>query len=135
MTLTSCRDSGLRGHLPADVRGLQVALAQRPLATAPLVLHGAYRIPHADLEGFEHPIVRSLVLVTQRNLLPSVLSPFAEKVLFEDDQVRTAFGTEGAFTLDVFELLALPAHERAGHYHLFVSLGPHVSNVVEATVA
>lgn len=133
--LTSARDSDLRGHLQAELRGLQMALAPRPLATSPLVVHGAYRIPHVDLEDIQHPVIRALVLVAQRSFLPTVISPFAERVLFEDDQLRTTFGVEGAFTLDVFDILGLPPGSRAGHYHLFVSLGPHVSNVVEADVA
>jgi hypothetical protein len=138
-SLTSARDSVVRGKLPSDVVGIRITLAERPLATTPPVIHGAYRIPEADLADFASPFVRALVLVAQLDLAPTVVSPFTEQLLFEDDQVRTQAGVEGAFTLDVFELLRLTGPERsadrAGHYHLFVSLGPHVSNVIEADVA
>ena len=134
-SLTSPRDSAVRGWLPGDVVGIRVTLAERPLATTPLVLHGAYRIPEADLADFESPFVRALVLVAQVDLTPTVVAPFTGQVLFEDDQVRTHAGIEGAFTLDVAQLLGVPPPERAGHYHLFVSLGPHVSNVIEADLA
>ncbi len=133
-SLTSPHDSAVRGRLPAELVGIRVTLAERPVATMPLVLHGAYRISETDLADFESPIVRALVLVAQVDLEPAVVAPFAGKVLFEDDQVRTHAGVEGAFTLDVFDLLGVAPDERAGHYHLFVSLGPHVSNVVEADV-
>jgi hypothetical protein len=115
--------------------GIRITLAERPLATTPLVIHGAYRIPAADLADFASPFVRALVLVAQIDLEPAVAAPFAEQVLFEDDQVRTQAGIEGAFTLDVFELLKLAPTARGGHYHLFVSIGPHVSNVIEADVS
>jgi hypothetical protein len=132
---SSPRDSGYRGRLPADVLGVRIGLAERPVASAPLVVHGAYRIPDADLVGVTAPAIRALVLVAQRDLAPHVVAPFAEQVLFDDDHVRTNAGLEGAFTLDVFELLGAWSEPRAGHYHLFVSLGPHVSNVLETDVA
>ncbi len=133
--LSSPRDSAVRGRLPADVMGIRVTLAERALATSPLVLHGAYRIAAADLADLEAPFVRALVLVCQRDLAATVVAPFAEQILFEDDQLRTEAGIEGAFTLDVFELLGRPPSARGGRHHLFVSLGPHVSNVIEAVVA
>ncbi len=131
---TSARDSAIRGTLPLDVRGVRIRLAPRGAEEAPLV-HGAFRVPTDDLEVVSAHVARALVLVVQRDLAPRVLSPFRDTVLFDDDQTLTHAGIEGAFTLDVFDLLKLPPEARAGHWHLFVSLGPHVSNVVEADVA
>lgn len=133
--VTSARESGLRGQLPADVRGVRVALAERRQPFEPLVLHGAFRVPLGDLPALPSPVQRGLVLVAQRDLEPLVAAPFADQVLFEDDQVMTHVGAEGAFRLDVFDLLGAAPGARGGRWHLFVALGPHVSNVIEAIVS
>ena len=132
--VTSARESDLRGQLPGDVRGVRVGLADRREAFQPLVLHGAFRVPHEDLPALPSPVQRGLVLVAPRALAPLVVAPFTEEVLFEDDQVMTHIGAEGAFRLDVFDLVRAVHGERGGHWHLFVALGPHLSNIVHAFV-
>jgi hypothetical protein len=130
----SPRDSDLRGALSAADRGVRIQLAARPLASSPLVVHGVYRVAAADVADFQPPAARGVVVVVQRNLTPFVATPFRERVLFDDDVVVTDAGIEGAFTLDVREVLGGDGASSAGRFHIFVSLGPHVSNVLQADV-
>jgi hypothetical protein len=48
--------------------------------------------------------------------------------------VRLGDGRAAAFRVDVFAALDMPPERRPGRYRVSVSLGPHVSNVLEAVI-
>jgi hypothetical protein len=118
--------------LEPDFVGIQIVPAPRTARDSPLVIHGTFRIPWADAEAIEAPRQRALVVVVMNGTLHGAYTPFREQVLFEDDDSATRAGAHGFFNLDVF---GVQGHDRPGDYHVFVSLGPHVSNVVRMAVA
>lgn len=128
---TSVERTALCPVLPSGVAGVRIAAAPMPRADSPLVLHGSYHLPRLDAERIRPPCQRALVLLVTRLPRCWVATPFEGRVLFADDEHRGADGARGAFTLDVFEL---QGSQQRGQYHLLVSLGPHVSNVVAVRV-
>jgi hypothetical protein len=130
-SLSDVQKTPLCPEVEDDFLGIAIDLAPRPVRNSPLVIHGTYRIPWALAETIEPPLHRALVLVVQRGAVHRVATPFRERVLFGDDERETQGGALGHFTLDVFEL---QGGEAAGDYHLLVSLGEMVSNVLRVAV-
>jgi len=131
---TSPTESRLAGTLPAEFRGIYLALGERENAASPLQVHGVYRVSQADVEGLPLPAIGGLVLALQRDLEPLVIEPFRENILFADDERRTHDIIDGAFRIAVSELASRAYARRDGNYLVFVSLGRHISNVLSASV-
>jgi len=72
-----------------------------------------------------------VVLVIKREHSYSAITPFKDHVLFQDDDRLTPGGVAGYFVIDVF---SAQQKRLEGDYHLFVSMGEHISNVVQLTV-
>ena len=130
-TLTDVQKTPLCPEISEDSPGIAIDLAPRPVRGSPLVIHGTYLVPWAQAELVEPPLQRALVLVIQNGETHHVATPFRGRVLFSDDERETHAGALGHFTMDVFELQGSFA---PGDYHLFVSLGALVSNVIRVQI-
>ena len=130
-SLSDVQKTPLCPEIPEDAPGIAIEVAPRPVRNSPLVIHGTYLVPWAQAEAIEAPLQRALVLVIQNGELHHVATPFRGRVLFADDERETRAGALGHFTMDVFELQGGFA---AGDYHLLVSLGEMVSNVIRVQV-
>ncbi|MFO0552211.1 MAG: hypothetical protein U0271_27740 [Polyangiaceae bacterium] len=125
------------GRLQPDVMGILLAAGNTPM-----VIHGAFRVRDADVEGLPSPAVKSLVVVLQRlhesprqmhRAVSAIFTPFKEVVVFQDDQRRSHDVVEGGFTVDLSR--ELPRADGAGaRYCVFASLGVHTSNTLDLTV-
>jgi hypothetical protein len=111
--------------------GVILAGPAQAKTSGPLVLHGAFNLPHAEADALGHPVHRAVVLVIQRGAYYNIATPFREHVLFPDDEVAASGGVGGYFHVDVFEQQGGPV---PGYYHLLVSIGEHVSAVHEVQV-
>jgi hypothetical protein len=130
-SLTDVQETPLCPEISEDAPGIVIDLAPRPVKNSPLVIHGTYLVPWAQAELVEPPLHRALVLVIQNGETHHVATPFRARVLFGDDERETRNGTLGHFSMDVFELQGGFA---TGDYHLLVSLGELVSNVVRVQI-
>lgn len=109
-----------------DFQGVRVALAPRSHPGEPVLLHGTFRLPWPEADRLSPPRHRALVLVVTSAGGQTALSPFAEQVLFPDDETATPGGALGHLTLDVGALLRRTFTSEA---FALVSLGPFTSNV------
>lgn len=143
--LTSHHESQVR--LPDDARGILVEFAPRSHPTQPLVVEGALAIPEAELAGLGDAPITSLVAVVQQDARTEepvgagrsfVVAPFAERVVLAGDLVVSHGVVRAGFRIAIDEILAaagatLPPLGASVHHRVFVSLGPRVSNAIEAT--
>ncbi len=96
-----------------------------------LIVHGTFYLSMTDLEELGTTPSPALALLVTNHTLFAVYTPFADFVVFGDDLHATQGGAVGYFNIDVFEL---QGGVRGGDYHLSVSLGRHVSNVLHVTI-
>lgn len=126
--------TGKSQHAPtlsAGETGIKLVLEPRTKETAPLIVHGVYRVPWDMAKPIAVPRHRALVLVIQNGPLFSIGTPFEEQILFAGDEQDLVSGPEGYFSLDIF---ALQGGRVPGDYHVFCSLANQVSNVIKARV-
>ena len=142
--LTSHHESRVR--LPDDALGIRVEVAERAHPRQPLVLEGALALPEAELAGLGDAPITSLVLVVQQDQRIDdpveagrsfVVAPFADHVVLTGDCPVSHGVVRASFRVAIDEILAAAGAEQprvgsATHHRIFVSLGPHVSNAVEA---
>lgn len=132
--VVSVRRSALTPEIPAGAHGVSLVLAPRTGLASPVVLHGAYSLPWSDADKIAPSRHRAIVLVVTTGPRHLVATPFRDLLLFEDDERAAREGVKGAFSID---LTALSADPIPDDFQAFVSIGPHVSNVlvVEASPA
>jgi hypothetical protein len=116
---------------PALAPGFEGVALAPPAPGARPILHGAFRLPWPDADRIEAPRHRALVLVATSAGESLARTPFADAVLFDDDEEATRSGPLGYFSLDAVELLG---QAEGGTYFVHVSLGAHISNVVRVTL-
>lgn len=140
-------------HLESSVRlqdgavGIRVDVAARSHPTQPLVLEGALAIPEAEISSLGEAPITSLVVVIQQDQRSEdpadggrsfVVAPFADRVVLAGDCPVSHGVRRASFRVAIDEILSgapLPPSGSAVHHRLFVSLGAHVSNAVEAVRA
>lgn len=117
---------------PAPPAEAGIALVAGPRSPRePLVVHGTFRLDMRDLEELGASPTRGVTLVVTNGELFGAYTPFRDHVMFGDDLAAAPGGAIGHFNIDVFEQQGGYA---AGDYHLFVSLGTRISNVIRLTV-
>ncbi|MFO0613462.1 MAG: hypothetical protein U0414_12775 [Polyangiaceae bacterium] len=119
-------------HRPSDVEGLWLELAPSSAPLVSPIVCGAFRVSRSN-RLLSRPFHRSIAVVLQRGLRSAVFAPFADLVLFSDDEVETPRGFEGAFSFDVEAALADQplGDSRHGTVLAFALLGVFASNVLE----
>ena len=111
--------------------GLVIAVDHRRDPRSPLIVHGAFHLPIRDGDAIGHPVHRGIVVVVWSLDHRYAIAPFREQVLFVDDEVGLPGGVGGYFSVDLFEIQQGPVQ---GDFHLYASLGEHLSNVEHASV-
>jgi hypothetical protein len=119
-------------ELPEGDHGILIDATASPTIYGEFNVRGAFHLPAQLANDIGRPLQRSVVLVIQREHGNRVVAPFKDNVLFGDDDRLTPDGLAGYFNVDVF---AAQKDRVEGNYHLFVSLGEHISNVVQRTVS
>lgn len=143
MRITSHHESRVR--LPDPFVGIRVELAERRHPSEALVVEAALALPTGDLAGLGDAPLAALVLVVQRDQRIEdppdegrsyVLAPFADRVFLASDCPVIHGVFHARFRIAIDEVLApTGAIGATTHHRMFVSLGPHVSNPVEAVRA
>ncbi len=92
------------------------------------VIHGIFRVPAEEFSHVQGAAHNLLVMVVTKGDQYVVKRPFADFVIFEEDEERSSVARGGHFNLDVMEEAGL---DRAGKdtYVLF-SLGQYLSNIL-----
>lgn len=93
-----------------------------------LLVHGAFSVPVQDFGRVGRPLHNMLVLVVTKGIQYVVTEPFADCVIFEDDEERSSTTRSGYFNLDLGAAADFDSHGK-DTYVLF-SLGPFQSNIV-----
>ena len=111
-------------------QGLAITLDPRRDPAGPLVVHGAFHLAMADGDAIGHPVHRGIVVVVWSIHHCYAIAPFREHVLFADDEASVPGGVGGYFNVDPFATEGGPVQ---GDFHVYASLGDHLSNVVRAS--
>ena len=81
-----------------------------------------------DSELFNAPsLYHKVVMVLQYNTGYQVLRPFADKIIFEDDVLRTSSMISGNFKFDITDIIKKLARNK---YYILFSMGGYLSNVI-----
>lgn len=126
---TSCESPP---SLASSATGLRIARHIDPRGELdPFVpIDGCFRLSPPAAAELERSAHHALVVVLQlggAGRMVKVFQPFAEAILFADDQREDAWGVAGTFRI---ELARLHGERPAATWHVFASLGREVSNVI-----
>lgn len=127
----------------AAFTGVKITALPRISVAGAMIVSGVYQIVEEEAQRIDERLHRALTLVVTSAHCSFVATPFRGLVLFEDDDERLGWGRRGYFNLDVFDTIARrsspeaaegPVEIEPGEYYLMVSLGAHLSEVVQVTV-
>ena len=98
-----------------------------------LIIQGTFRIKYPDIGIPESAtlIPKQIVLVAVNYGSYSSCKPFYDIVVFNDDIQDDGEFCNGKFNLNVFDHVPL---QHVGKYSLLMSLGIHLSNILEVNV-
>ncbi|MEM9693610.1 MAG: hypothetical protein AAGA56_13770 [Myxococcota bacterium] len=110
---------------PLEGHGLVLAAAAGVTAGQPVWIHGAFELPSQLERDLGVPLMRSVVLVGQLGELHFVDVPFAQALLFQDDEVAVLGARRGSFHCELFLRRGVTA---PGRYLVHATMGDWMSN-------
>jgi hypothetical protein len=113
---------------PAGLDGVIIAVAAPMTPRGPVDLSGVFQLKGDEVVAFDGQPHRGLTMVVTSAEGAILGTPFRERVFFEDDLERARDAVRGYFRLRI-----VPPDQPipAGPLWISVSLGEHLSNVVE----
>jgi hypothetical protein len=117
--------------IPGGFVGVRIAAPAVLSTRGRVVVSGIFQILADEAQAIGPHLHRALVAVMTSGGIYGAYNPFREVVLFADDEERHPWGSRGYFHFDLFED---EEELDPADYHVFVSLGEHLSNVVAVAV-
>ena len=118
----------------SDNVGIQISSSAKYNKQDGLIVHGSFKVLYPDIGIPNLPTYIPKQIVLNIINYPSYVSlkPFYDKIVFSDDIKSDGKYCTGKFIVNALEYV--PFEKIEGNYTLLMSLGTHLSNIVEVLV-